>query len=113
MAKASRQAKSNPVPTSSQSVLKDAYAHYCAGNSIAARRLARQVVKETESVEDRSAALAIAREIFVEKHAIDGSPSSVAEEIIRRTETPVRAFLFALVAMAIFALLVILANTRY
>ena len=113
MAKATRPSKLNSNAEPIDSLLQQAYAQYELGNSAGARRLAQQAMNHVESPLERAAALALAPALFETSGSLETNPLTVANEIIRRTETPAGAFLFALIAVAIFVLLVILASARY
>lgn len=113
MAKTKKQ-EQRPAAKEQRSVLRLAWERFEAGDMVEARRLAGAALAGQVAPDDLEVATQLSREMAgTPGLVVDESIASVARAIIERTKPVPRSYLFALLALGVFGLLVILAVTRY
>lgn len=97
----------------SRSVLKLSYEAYQRGDSVQARALAKAVLAGKVGKDDEKVAVELAKTLSADGHVVMEIPAAVAAELISRTVTPPKPYLFVAAVAAAFVGLVILAAWRY
>lgn len=99
----------------SRSVLKLAYEAFERGDAVQARQLAQAVLAGRIGRDDEKVALELAKEMEIDGawSATARTPGGVARQLISRTITPGRPYLFVALVAVVFIGLVLLARYRY
>lgn len=96
-----------------KSVLAEAFEALQRGDAAQGRSLARLVLAGKKGPDEQRAADLLALDLSLDDARIEATPEAVARELLDRSQTPGKAYAFALIAAAIFLLLLTLATTRY
>lgn len=97
----------------SRSVLKLAYEAFERGDAVQARQLAQAVRAGQVGRDDEKVAAELAKQLEGEGAPMERTPAAVAQELISRTITPGRPYLFVALVAVVFIGLVLLARYRY
>lgn len=97
----------------SRSVLKLAYEAFDRGDKVQARALAKEVVAGKVGRDDEKVAVELATLFSSDEAVIAQTPAAVAQEIIARTITAPKPYLFVGAIAFAFLSLVALAHFRY
>ena len=98
-----------PADSGAKSLLDVAWRAYQAGNSVLARKAANLLLSGTPKEADESLAKKLGKQLFVGKPE-DSSAKQVATELSARTRMAAKPYLFALMAAAIWLVMVAIAN---
>ncbi|MBL9039251.1 MAG: hypothetical protein JNG84_12095 [Archangium sp.] len=112
MAKANKKTDSTDG-SSASGPLASAYAAFERGDMVQTRALAKQVLAGQGAADDVGTARRLSAVLSSEVAPVKELPEDVAAELVRRTEVPPNAYIFAAVVIAIFGGLLALAATRY
>ena len=96
-----------------RSVLKLSFEAFQRGDMVQARALAKAVLAGQVGKDEEKAASELAKTLSIEGAVVAENPAAVAHELISRTITPLRPYLFVAAVAAGFIGLVILAAWRY
>jgi len=97
----------------SRSVLKLAYEAFERGDKVQARALAKEVVAGKVGRDDQQVAVELATLLSSDEGLVAQTPAAVAQEIIGRTITAPKPYLFVGAIVFAFVSLVALARFRY
>ncbi|MDP1822867.1 MAG: hypothetical protein Q8L48_06485 [Archangium sp.] len=97
----------------SRSVLKLSYEAYQRGDSVQARQLAKAVLAGKVGKDDEKVAVELAKVLSTEGAIVAETPAAVAADLVSRTITPPKPYLFVAAVAGAFIGLVILAAWRY
>lgn len=96
-----------------RSLLELAFGAFQRGDTVQTRTLALAVLAGKAGADEDKAAKSLASTLSSPGADIDLSPRAVAQELLRRTQVPAKAYAFAGAVAAVFLGLVLLAVIRY
>ncbi len=97
----------------SRSVLKLAYQAFERGDVVKTRELAKAVLAGKVAPDDEQVARELSKTLSIAEAVVGETPAAVAQELISRTITPPRPYLFVAAAAGTFITLAVLAHLRY
>lgn len=109
----SKSAKKTASEKPAKSLLRAAFEAAERGDVFTARRLAKAVVAGTVGADEVHEAATVAEALSTDELQVDAQPRTVAQALLRRTAVPLKSYAFALLALGVWVLLVLLAHARY
>ena len=99
--------------TLSESLVERAFAAYDDGDALMARRWAHKASEQLSSPLEQQAALKLVKKLWPQdEQKAEHTPEQVLAEIVRRPQVPLNSYAFALLALGVIVLMLILAHYR-
>lgn len=115
MSKASKKASpdARDEKREKKSVLLAAAAALEAGDVVTARQLAQAVISGKKGADDDAVAPTLAKQYSSAESNVGELPEQVAQELVNRSNTPMKTYLYGAICLAVFLVLFVLARSRY
>lgn len=116
MSKASKKASPDARDEQNErkkAVLTAAAAALESGDVVTARELAKAVISGKKGPDDDAVAQKLAKQYSSPEANVGELPEQVAQELVNRTNVPVKTYLYGAICFAVLLVLFVLARSRY